>query len=333
MAQQRTENQEQAAPQPLVLVRPDEGADVIDGKLSIGSAAENDIVVHDPRVSRHHCTIELLPDGRTVLQDNGSLNGTWVDGTRVYRGELRPGMRIRIGTTVLRIVAAKQETLLIGGSPALTRLRSEIQTFARSRAALLIQGETGTGKELVAQTLHELSGRTGPFVAISCAEIPPSLAETFLFGHVRGAFTGAAGDARGVFEQADDGTLFLDEVGELSPGLQSRLLRTLESGKVRRIGSGQDISIDVRVIAATNVDIDAAVEAGRFRADLFYRLGHRLFVPPLRERREDVYPLHEGRLFRLTGRGQAARHETERSDVGRASRRVAVERRDVGAVR
>lgn len=288
MTQQRTENQEQAPPQLLVLVRPDEGADVLDGRLTIGSALENDIVVRDSRVSRHHCSIEVLSDGRTILEDNGSLNGTWVDGARVYRLELRAGMRIRIGTTRLRIVAAKQESMLLGTSSAIERLRSQLQTLARSRSTLLVQGETGTGKEVVARAVHDLSGRGGSFISISCAEIPSSLAETFLFGHVRGAFTGATSDARGVFEQADGGTLFLDEVGELSPSLQSRLLRTLESGKVRRVGAGHEIAVDVRVIAATNIDIDAAVAAGRFRSDLFYRLGHRVFVPPLRDRGDDV---------------------------------------------
>jgi DNA-binding NtrC family response regulator len=179
---------------------------------------------------------------------------------------------------------------ILGSSPQMVELQSKLERVAPTTARILIRGETGTGKELVANTVHRLSGRAGrPFVKINCAAIPPHLIEAELFGHARGAFTDAREARAGLFEEADGGTLFLDEIGDMNLELQSRLLRVLEDGKVRRLGDTQDRQIDARVIAATNRDLEQMVAQQTFRQDLFFRLSTvPLIVPPLRERREDV---------------------------------------------
>jgi DNA-binding NtrC family response regulator len=179
---------------------------------------------------------------------------------------------------------------ILGSSPQIVELQSRIERVAPTTARILIRGETGTGKELVANTLHRLSGRAGkPFVKINCAAIPAHLIEDELFGHARGAFTDARDARAGLFEEADGGTLFLDEIGDMNLELQSRLLRVLEDGKVRRLGDAQDRQIDARVLAATNRDLEQMVAQQTFRQDLFFRLSTvPLVVPPLRERREDI---------------------------------------------
>ena len=179
---------------------------------------------------------------------------------------------------------------IIGTSPAIERLRREIELVARSDFSVLIQGETGTGKELVARAVHAGSVRRGePIIHVNCAALPETLAEAELFGHVRGAFTGAAADRPGKFEIADGGTLFLDEIGELPLPVQPKLLRALQAGEIQRVGADRTLSVNVRVLAATNRDLPAEVAAGRFRADLFHRLNvYPLTVPPLRERGEDI---------------------------------------------
>jgi anaerobic nitric oxide reductase transcription regulator len=179
---------------------------------------------------------------------------------------------------------------LLGTSDAMERLRQEIDLLGRSELNALITGETGVGKELVAHAIHAKSARAAkPIVHVNCAALPESLAESELFGHVRGAFTGAVEHRAGKFEIADGGTLFLDEIGELPLTIQPKLLRVLQSGEVQRIGSDRLLRVDVRVIAATNRDLEEEVRTGRFRADLLYRLGvFPLHVPPLREHRDDI---------------------------------------------
>jgi two-component system, NtrC family, nitrogen regulation response regulator NtrX len=195
-------------------------------------------------------------------------------------------------TRQLREIAGRtsSEELILGRSPEVLELKSKIERVAPTMARVLVRGETGTGKELVANTLHRLSPRAKkPFVKINCAAIPANLIESELFGHARGAFTDAKSDRRGLFEEAHTGTLFLDEVGDMNLELQSRLLRVLEEGKVRRLGDTQDRVVDVRVIAATNRDLEGMIREQTFRQDLFFRLSTvPIVVPPLRERAEDV---------------------------------------------
>jgi two-component system response regulator AtoC len=196
--------------------------------------------------------------------------------------------------TILRRRLARQSTagtatILVGESPAMRRLQAAVDTLAAQHVAVLIQGESGTGKELVARALHAGGSPGRPFLALNCSAIPDSLIDSELFGHTRGAFTGAAVDRDGVFVEADGGVLFLDEIGDMPLHVQARLLRVLQEGELRPVGSSEVRSVDVRVIAATHVNLAAAVEAGRFREDLFYRLNVvALRVPPLRERLDDV---------------------------------------------
>ena len=187
------------------------------------------------------------------------------------------------------LALAGQRRDIVGHSPAVRRAIDLLGQVAPARTTVLLQGESGTGKEVFARALHRLSGRSGPFVAVNCAAIPESLVESELFGHERGAFTGAIARTDGKFQQADTGTLLLDEVGELPLGMQAKLLRALQESEVQRVGSAQSQRVDVRVVAATNRDLEAEVQAGRFRADLFYRL-HVIAIelPPLRARGEDI---------------------------------------------
>jgi len=194
-----------------------------------------------------------------------------------------------------------QDSPLIGASRAMAKLRESIERLAAIPSPVLVNGESGSGKELVARQLHERSGRRkNPFVAVNCAALPETLFESELFGHVRGAFTGADRTRRGAFENASGGTLFLDEIGELPAPAQAKLLRVLEDGQVQRVGATEPVKVDVRMVAATNRDLAAEVAAGRFRQDLLYRLDvHNLRVPPLRERLSDV-PLLAAHFLTLT---------------------------------
>ncbi len=199
---------------------------------------------------------------------------------------------------------------MVARSASMRALLARLELVAPAESAVLVQGESGTGKELVARLIHGLSERRGkPFVVINCSAIPDALFESELFGHHRGAFTGATERRLGLVEAADGGTLFLDEIGEMSSLVQAKLLRTLESGEIRRVGENRTTRVDVRVVAATNKDLASEVAAARFREDLYYRLnGVLLHIPPLRERSEDIEPLvrhflseHSGRSPRLTG--------------------------------
>jgi len=192
-----------------------------------------------------------------------------------------------------RVRRAEGATRLVGDSPALARVRQLVARVAGSEAAVLVRGETGTGKELVARAVHEGSGRAGgPLVAVNCGALPEHLVESELFGHRRGAFTGADEHRAGLFEVAHGGTLFLDEIGELPRALQARLLRVLESGEIRRVGDNHPITVDVRLVCATHRNLEEMVRAGEFREDLLFRINtFEITVPPLRERREDIASL------------------------------------------
>jgi len=262
-------------------------------------AAKGPLVLDDSEISRQHALIEPGAHGRWTITDQRSRNGTFVDGRRVERAELAHGTVIRIGKTLVVHVEAElrgderlavpSDTRLVGDSVPALRLHSEIGLVAAKPLPVLVLGETGVGKELVAEEIHRRSGRTGAFIAVNCAAIAPELAESELFGHVAGAFTGATRGSDGLFVAADGGTLFLDEVGELPTDLQAKLLRALANGEIRAVGSSTVRTVDVRVVAATLRDLDTAVRQDRFRADLFNRLaGWRIEVPPLRDRRDDI---------------------------------------------
>jgi DNA-binding NtrC family response regulator len=214
-------------------------------------------------------------------------------------------LTVRLRALERRVRRAEGATQLVGGSPALETVRRLVERVAPSEAAVLVRGETGTGKELVARAIHEGSGRAdGPLVAVNCGALPEHLVESELFGHRKGAFTGADEHRAGLFEVADGGTLFLDEIGELPRPLQSRLLRVLESGEIRRVGDNQPITVDVRLVCATHRPLEAMAREGEFREDLLFRINtFEITVPPLRDRRADIPALVEH--FVRRGRPQA----------------------------
>lgn len=252
-----------------------------------------DVGLQDVLASRRHCAIAADAAGAQVT-DLGSSNGTFIDGQAVQQGRLPLGGVLRIGSSVF--IATRHPPQpesanlgLIGVSHPMAALRSQIRRVATSTLSVLIAGQTGTGKELVAHAVHDQSRRAGKLVPINCAALQPSLVESALFGHRRGAFTSASTDQPGAFRAAHGGTLFLDEIGDLPLDIQPKLLRALESGEITPVGDAHPLRVDVRVVAATHVPLDAAVAAGRFRDDLLARLdGVRLVLPPLAARREDV---------------------------------------------
>jgi len=239
--------------------------------------------LNDAHLSRVHFRIAY--DGRArahVLGDARSSNGTFVDGVRVEASPLRDGSVIRAGESVL---------VYCEGAP-MRRLLERIERVSRSELSVLLAGETGTGKEKIAQTVHARSGRSGAFVALNCAALPRELVASELFGHARGAFSGASSARRGLFQSANGGTVFLDEIGDLSFELQGVLLRTLQEGTVRPVGTDEDVAVDARIVSATHHRLDALVAEGRFRADLYARLAQVVVrLPSLRERRRDVMSL------------------------------------------
>lgn len=284
--------------------------------VTVGAASDSDLVMEDPGVSRSHFRIEKRPEG-WLLVDQNSTNGTMVDRARVSQAWLKSGMEIRIGRTVMEFRAVSDFTDggvsgndrfggVIGTSPAMKEIFDLLEKVAPTDATVLIEGETGSGKEVVARSIHEMGGRAGrPFVVFDCGATPRELVESILFGHERGAFTGAVTAREGLFEQADGGTLFLDELGELPLDMQPRLLRILETRQVRRVGATRSRNVDVRILAATNRSLQHEVSAGRFRADLFFRLAViRVRIPALRDRKQDVAPLvrHFLETRRLAGR-------------------------------
>ena len=273
-------------------------------EVRIGAMDDNDIVLGDETVSRYHCRI-VQEDSGYVLVDLRSTNGTFVNKVRIREAYLRPGCTIGVGQTLLKFNARDEEVPivpsraahcgdLIGANPKMREIYSIIEKIAPTATTVVIEGETGTGKEVVAQTIHRLSprSRSGDLVVFDCGAVPPNLIESELFGHEKGSFTGAVMTRQGLFELADGGTLFLDELGELPLDLQPKLLRALEQREVRRVGSARPMKVDVRIIAATNRNLEDEVQSGRFRQDLYYRLSVvRLMLPSLRERPDDILAL------------------------------------------
>jgi transcriptional regulator with GAF, ATPase, and Fis domain len=270
------------------------------GEIRIGAMDDNDLVIQDDTVSRYHCKI-VQEDNAYVLVDLGSTNGTFINRVRIREGFLKPGCTVHLGQTELKFYAGEEEVDIvpsrkdrcgdiIGKNQKLREIYAIIEKIAPTNTTVIIEGETGTGKEVVAQTIHRLSARAqGPMMVFDCGAVPENLIESELFGHEKGSFTGAIMTRQGLFEMGDAGTVFLDELGELPLDLQPKLLRALESREIRRVGANKPIKVDVRIIAATNRNLEEEVRSGRFRQDLFYRLSVvRLILPPLRERVEDI---------------------------------------------
>lgn len=271
----------------------------------MGTSPACEIRLTDREVSRRHIALEVTSVGLRV-SDLGSTNGTWVDRVKVVEADLQGGEFLRVGQTMFRVeIEDSQPTLeaalpsavafgrVVGASREMRRLYPLLDRLAQTTVPVVIEGETGTGKEALAESIHEMGPRAqGPFVVFDCTAVPPSLVEAELFGHERGAFTGALQTRRGVFEQAQGGTLLIDEVGDLDLSLQPKLLRAIERFEIRRIGGDKWTRVDVRVLAATRRDLDREVQAGRFRDDLFHRLAvARVELPPLRHRGGDIAAL------------------------------------------
>ncbi|WP_437283034.1 sigma 54-interacting transcriptional regulator [Sorangium sp. So ce375] len=280
-------------------------------RCSIGGAEGNDLVVDDATVSRFHCEIRIDDAGARV-RDLRSRNGTVVDGVHVIEALLRTGSLIRLGKTVARFEFGTEHNrlplwdeprfgALSGASAAMRAVFALLARAAERDVTVLLEGETGTGKSQAARSVHERSARRDkPFVVVDCGAIHGNLIESELFGHAKGAFTGAAEQRVGAFEEASGGTIFLDEIGELPLDLQPKLLRALEAREIRRVGTNTARPVDVRVIAATHRDLRAEVNAGRFRADLYFRIAVvRIPMPPLRQRPEDIPALLDDLLASL----------------------------------
>ena len=285
---------------------PDDGAAVsvrVDRAVSVGSSEGNDLKLADRTVSRYHLEARPAPGGLLVV-DLGSLNGTHHAGARVEKAVLPLGAELRVGDTVLRVDSGLARPPpddlqplglpgFVSESTSMRRVLSTIFKLAPTMVSVLIEGETGTGKEVVANAIHAQSPRAKqPFVVVDCGALPPTLIASELFGHERGAFTGANRRHVGAFERTAGGTLFLDEIGEISLELQPALLGVLERKRFRRVGGEQEIPTDIRLISATHRDLRASTNSGRYRSDLYFRLAvSRLLIPPLRERPEDIPPL------------------------------------------
>jgi DNA-binding NtrC family response regulator len=299
----------------LVIRGPDRGRALRLDKdeLAVGTSPAAELRLTDPTVSRSHLTVRLTAEG-WLLSDLGSTNGTFVGGRRVYACSLEPGDIIAIGATRLRLETVRQSVKLalsasssfgplIGGSIVARRLFATLETVAHEDVTVLLTGETGVGKDSCAEALHAESARAArPFVVVDCGAIPRALIESELFGHVKGAFTGAQTERIGAFEAADGGTLYLDHVSDMPRELQPKLLRAIERREIRRVGSAQPRRLDVRIIAATTRDLRVEVNRGTFREDLFYRLNvFAIRVPPLRERKADIPILAEHFRREATG--------------------------------
>jgi transcriptional regulator with PAS, ATPase and Fis domain len=274
----------------------------------IGTGQSADVRLGDPAVSREHVRVSLLPNG-VRIRDDGSKNGTWLGGVRIREVLLSSDTSLVVGGTTLAITIEADDLALplsandrfgdaIGGSPVMRNLFAILEKVAPTELTVLLEGESGTGKDVLSRAIHARSSRANePMVVLDCGAIPGTLIESELFGHERGAFTGADRARKGVFEEAHGGTLFLDEIGELPVEMQPKLLRALEAREVRPIGARASKSVDVRVIAATSRRLAEAARTGEFRSDLFYRLAvARVTVPPLRERPEDVLPIARAML-------------------------------------
>jgi len=277
--------------------------------VSVGADATSDLVLSDRGVSRRHARFEIRSDGRVWVRDLQSRNGTFIQGTRVNEAELSLGTVVQLGETQIGLFprwhvrevepsSAQRFGELHGKSLASREVFAVLERVSGSDVSLLIEGESGTGKELAARSVHQASLRAKhPYAVFDCTTVPKDLAESELFGHRRGAFSGAVADRIGAFQRADGGTIFLDEMGELPTDVQPKLLRALETGEVKAVGDGSYRKIHVRVIAATHRNLNAEVRRGRFRSDLLYRLAVvRVHLPPLRARPDDI-PLLVERLL------------------------------------
>jgi len=278
--------------------------------IVVGREAPADLYVDDATLSRRHASFTLRPDREHVdVEDLTSTNGIWRDERRIERAVLAVGEEVMLGGVLARLRrlatpptdgdargtggTGKSASSAIVAGPALSAILRAAERAANSRITVLLQGETGTGKEVIARHIHASSPRAaGPMICVNCGAIPRELIESTFFGHERGAFTGAAKTQRGVFESASGGTVFLDEIGELPPAAQVALLRVLETGRITRIGGNEEVAVDVRVVAATHRDLAALSQGQGFRSDLYFRLSAlTLELPPLRQRREDIEPL------------------------------------------
>ncbi|HVY25731.1 MAG TPA: sigma 54-interacting transcriptional regulator [Polyangiaceae bacterium] len=300
------------------VVRGPEGASIAVGPaaVTIGRSPQASLTLGDPHVSALHCELQATARG-VVLRDLDSTNGTRVGGVRVAEVWLEEPARIRLGDTELSFVPAEKAELLssstetgfgamVGSAPAMRRVYELLKAVAPTELSVLISAETGSGKELVARALHDASPRRrGPFVVVDCGALPTSLAESILFGHERGAFTGATERKAGAFLEANGGTIFLDELGELPEEVQPKLLRAAAERAVKRLGGSRYEPVDVRIVAATRRDLRREMNAQRFREDLYFRLAQvRIELPPLRERPEDI-PLLTGVACERVGNAAA----------------------------
>src|SRR5881394_4064590 len=287
----------------VVVDGPNRGAALalVRAQATVGRHPTNDLVLSDPRVSSVHLEVTRRPVGRVLVRDAGSTNGSWIGDHRLVEAELSTGATLRVGDTLLRVdadegaapvqgAATTRFEGLLGSTPEMRELFAVLERVATKPLSVLVQGDTGTGKEEVARAVHARSLRAAfPFAVLDATTIPATLAESVLFGHERGAFTGADTRYQGAFERADGGTLFIDEVGELPLALQPKLLRVLERRELTRVGGKDVVPIDVRVVASTHRDLRLEIEADHFREDLYFRLAQvRVVLPPLRARKEDV---------------------------------------------
>lgn len=274
--------------------------------VTVGKLSDCDLVLSDPSVSRHHLSISRTSAHEWLLRDLGSTNGSFVNDARVHEATVEAGTILKAGRVEIAFVPEIQRFEvppwpeehfgpLLGRSKAMRQLFGMIARIAETDATVLIEGETGTGKGLVARAIHQASLRDrAPFIVVDCGAVQRQLVESELFGHEKGAFSGAYARREGAFERASGGTVFIDELGELELELQPKLLRVLDAREVRRLGAPEPTAVDIRVVAASRADLQREVERGVFREDLFFRLSVvTLRLPPLRERAEDIAPLAE----------------------------------------
>jgi transcriptional regulator with GAF, ATPase, and Fis domain len=275
--------------------------------LTIGTKPPSEVIVNDPTVSGRHAKLSALRDG-VIVEDLDSKNGVFVGSARVRRAALGSGqgsfvigrtpVTVRVGGEV---PSARHKPIpgLIGASPCMQRLHEEIRRVALLEAPVLLLGESGTGKDVIARAIHALSARSGGYLALNAGALGETLADSELFGHRRGAFTGAIQNRPGAFELANRGTLFLDEIAELAPAIQVKLLRAVEEGEVRPLGGTSGIKVKTRIVTATWAPLEQRIERGQFRADLFHRISTFVIdVPPLRQRKSDIAALAASLLFR-----------------------------------
>jgi len=297
----------------VILSGDDRGKEqIIEGDLfRIGKSRDNQLVLPDETVSRAHCEIVRERRGY-LLRDLGSTNGTLLDGAEIKEAWLKPGAVITVGKVELKVRPYSERIEIlpsdsthygqaVGKSVAMRSVFGLLERLGPTDATVLIGGETGTGKDVLARAIHSQSPRSkGPFIVVDCGAVVGSLIESELFGHEKGAFTGASAARQGAFELADKGTLFLDEIGELPLDLQPKLLRALETRSFRRVGGNRNQQVDIRVIAASKRNLKMEVERGKFREDLYFRLAVvPIELPPLRERRDDIPVLVQTLLDRI----------------------------------